>query len=146
MKVLVVVDMQQKFIAQCSADDLVGNVVEKIKRRRTEGYDIVLTHDLCGGITAAEVVGLCSDCKVYQKRSYGCKQLILDLAERKPTVVEFVGLCTDICVIANAMGVMAFLPYAEIVVDSRCCASTKEGHEAALRVMKSCNIKILGGS
>ena len=58
--------------------------------------------------------------------------------------VELVGLCTDICVISNAMLLKAFLPEVPIMVDSLCCAGvTPESHERALEAMKACQIEVL---
>lgn len=57
--------------------------------------------------------------------------------------VVFVGLCTDICVISNAMLLKAFLPEVKITVDAACCAGvTPESHENALRAMKMCQMNI----
>ena len=57
--------------------------------------------------------------------------------------VEIVGLCTDICVISNALLIKAYLPELEITVDSSCCAGvTPESHENALKSMEMCQIKI----
>lgn len=58
--------------------------------------------------------------------------------------VEFVGLCTDICVISNALLLRSFCPQIEIAVDASCCAGTNDkAHKASLLVMKSCCIDIL---
>lgn len=55
--------------------------------------------------------------------------------------VTLIGLCTDICVISNALLVKAFLPEAEIVVDASCCAGvTPASHQNALAAMKTCQI------
>ncbi|MGO5116092.1 cysteine hydrolase family protein [Candidatus Avoscillospira sp. LCP25S3_F1] len=60
------------------------------------------------------------------------------------TAVTLVGLCTDICVISNALLLKAFLPEVPIAVDSRCCAGvTPESHENALNAMQCCQIEIL---
>ena len=58
--------------------------------------------------------------------------------------IEFVGLCTDICVISNALMAKAhFFETALISCDATCCAgSTPEKHKAALEVMKSCQIVV----
>lgn len=57
--------------------------------------------------------------------------------------VEFIGLCTDICVVSNALLVKASFPEAPISVDSRCCAGvTPAKHEAALETMRSCQIVV----
>lgn len=59
--------------------------------------------------------------------------------------IELVGLCTDICIVSNALILKATYPYADIVVDASCCAgTTPENHKAALTVMKSCQINVIG--
>lgn len=62
-----------------------------------------------------------------------------------PMEIEMCGFCTDICVVSNALILKAYTYYfAEITVDSKCCAGvTPEKHEAALEVMKSCQINII---
>lgn len=61
----------------------------------------------------------------------------------KIDTIEIVGLCTDICVISNALILKANLPETPIYVDSKCCAGvTPEKHEAALEVMRSCQIEV----
>jgi nicotinamidase-related amidase len=62
----------------------------------------------------------------------------------KDVQIEIVGLCTDICVLSNAIGLKANLPEAKIIVDSECCAgTTPENHKAALIAMKSNQIEII---
>lgn len=57
--------------------------------------------------------------------------------------IILVGLCTDICVISNAMIIKAFLPEVKVTVDSACCAGVTPGsHENALRAMKICQVNI----
>ena len=57
--------------------------------------------------------------------------------------VTFIGLCTDICVISNALLAKAFVPEAEIVVDAACCAGVTPGsHKNALEAMKMCQIRV----
>jgi len=59
--------------------------------------------------------------------------------------VELVGLCTDICVVSNAMLLKAHYPEMEIAVDASCCAGvTPESHKAALTTMKMCQITVIG--
>ena len=58
--------------------------------------------------------------------------------------IEIVGVCTDICVISNALILKTFYPYVNIIVDASCCAgTTPEMHQKALDVMKSCQIEII---
>lgn len=61
-----------------------------------------------------------------------------------PTSIEIVGVCTDICVISNALILRAIFPETPIIVDASCCAgTTPEKHKAALEVMKSCCIEVI---
>ena len=58
--------------------------------------------------------------------------------------IELCGVCTDICVISNALALRMFYPNAKITVDASCCAGvTPEKHAAALEVMKSCQIDVI---
>jgi len=58
--------------------------------------------------------------------------------------IELVGLCTDVCVISNAMLLKAFLPETLIKVDASCCAGvTPESHERALKAMEACQIRVI---
>ena len=85
---------------------------------------------------------------VIEKETFGSKDLGIMLMELEragetPTEIELVGLCTDICVISNAILVKAFLPEVPVTVDSSCCAGvTPESHNNALEAMKMCQIKI----
>lgn len=57
---------------------------------------------------------------------------------------ELCGVCTDICVISNALILRSTFPNAKITVDASCCAgTTPEAHKAALMVMKSCLIDVI---
>ena len=70
-----------------------------------------------------------------------------DLRKQGKTGVEsvtLIGLCTDICVISNAMLVKAFLPEVPVMVDASCCAGvTPQSHENALNAMEICQIQVL---
>ena len=58
--------------------------------------------------------------------------------------ITFVGLCTDICVISNAMLLKAFLPEVPVIVDSLCCAGvTPDSHERALEAMKAGSVEVV---
>ena len=58
--------------------------------------------------------------------------------------IELVGVCTDICVVSNALILKSMYPRAKITVDASCCAGvTPENHKAALTVMKSCQIEVI---
>lgn len=142
-KVLVVIDMQTEFIKQCCAENIAERVAQKISLRKREGYEVVFTYDKSGGEIVAPVFKMSAGCRIYDKHSYGCAELICDLKAENPEIVEFVGVCTDICVITNALAAMTFLPFSTIVVDEKCCASANGGHRAAIKVMKGCKIKII---
>ena len=88
---------------------------------------------------------------VFDKETFGSMELAKFLRtyaaehalQEELTEVEFVGLCTDICVITNALLVRTVLPQTEISVDASCCAGvTPESHKNALEAMKMCQITI----
>ena len=65
------------------------------------------------------------------------------VTEGQEVEIELIGLCTDICVISNAMLIKAALPEVKVSVDSSCCAGvTPESHRNALEAMKMCQIEI----
>ncbi len=82
---------------------------------------------------------------VYEKPTFGSTALAEDMKkwyeEGQVDSIELVGLCTDICVISNALLLKAMMPELPIYVDASCCAGvTPEKHNAALEVMRSCQI------
>ena len=81
------------------------------------------------------------------KHTFGAVDLpafIRQAADKEPFRIELIGLCTDICVVSNALLLKANFPEAPIAVDAACCAGvTPEKHEAALETMRSCQIDIL---
>jgi len=79
---------------------------------------------------------------VVEKKSFGSTRLPSLI---KPyEVVEFAGVCTDICVISNALLIKAFYPEQRVQIDAACCAgSTPEAHRKALDVMANCQCKII---
>lgn len=81
-----------------------------------------------------------------KKPTFGSVKLVnvLSNVDEINTEITFVGLCTDICVVSNAMLLKANYPEMDIIVDASCCAGvTPEKHAAALEVMKSCQINIV---
>ena len=79
---------------------------------------------------------------ILEKPTFGSTELIAETAEYDRIVL--MGVCTDICVISNAMLLKAFYPEKEICVDASCCAGvTPESHARALEAMKMCQIDIL---
>ncbi|NMB97021.1 MAG: cysteine hydrolase [Clostridiaceae bacterium] len=88
------------------------------------------------------------DYKIFEKDTFGSVKLSEYIAELynagKIDQIEFVGLCTDICVVSNALLVKAMLPEVPVRVDATCCAGvTPETHNAALITMESCQIEII---
>lgn len=81
------------------------------------------------------------------KNTFGSDDLRDFLVEHAKDIeeIEFCGLCTDVCVISNVLMARQTLPNATIVIDASCCAGvTPEKHKAALEVMKSCQIDVIG--
>lgn len=170
-KVLVVVDMQNDFISGSlgtkEAQVIVPAVVAKIKEYQENGDKVVYTYDThgenymetqegrnlpvkhCirgtwGWELPDEIDELAAGAEKYEKPTFGSRRLMEDLAEWNPDTIEFVGLCTDICVVSNVLGTKAWLPETPLTVDSRCCAGvTPESHEAALATMRSCQVNVI---
>lgn len=170
MNILIVVDMQTDFISGAlgtpEAQAIVPKVAEKLRAfdgeviftRDThtpdylttqEGRNLPVEHcikDTDGWQIDASLTAL-RDGKVIDKPTFGSTELanyLSDLHEREAIErITLVGLCTDICVISNALLIKATLPEVEIAVDAACCAGvTLESHQNALNAMKMCQIKI----
>lgn len=172
MKVLIVVDMQNDFITGAlgtpEARSIVDRVVEKIK-----GFDgmVLATRDTHGKNYLSSAEGkklpvphcikgtagwqLCREIErllvtpPIDKPTFGSAelgQMLSSYNKIKPiTEVTLIGVCTDICVISNAMLVKAFLPEATVKVDASCCAgTTPESHRRALEAMQVCQIAVEG--
>ena len=166
-KALIVVDMQNDFIDGAlgtkEAVAIVPAVCEKIKSfdgtviftrdtheenylETQEGKNLPVKHCIRGTegwqITSALPVG---DSLVVDKPSFGSTELpnaVARLGELDE--IELCGLCTDICVISNAMILKATFPEVQMVVDHACCAGvTPESHNNALEAMKMCQIKVI---
>ena len=86
--------------------------------------------------------------RVFQKNTFGCLSMLdkVDelLIDGTDDEIHIVGLVTNICVISNALLLRAKFPNLHIYVHENCCAGTsKEAHEAALTIMKSCQIEVI---
>lgn len=166
MKVLIVVDMQKDFIDGAlgtpEAVAIVPNVIEKIKQYESEGGTVIYTKDThfenyletregrhlpvehcikgtIGHDIPSEI--LRGHELVFEKLTFGSVELADYLAKVDFDEIELVGLCTDICVVSNALMIKAHFPEREVSVDSSCCAGvTPATHEAALTTMKMCQI------
>ena len=164
-RTLIVVDMQNDFVTGSlgtkEAERIVDPVREKIREYQERGDEIIFTRDthfenylrtpegkklpvehciyLTNGwqiVEGLEVPG----CKYIDKETFGS----LEWKDFTFDKIELVGLCTDICVVSNALILKAIFPYAEITVDASCCAGvTPESHKAALETMKMCQIDMI---
>ncbi len=84
------------------------------------------------------------DCHYIEKPTFGSIQLAEEITALKPDKITLCGLCTDICVISNALLLRAYNPNVTIeVVQDACAGVTKENHLAALKTMQSCQIDII---
>ena len=86
-------------------------------------------------------------CKIIDKPTFGSIELcdhIVNIAKNEEIEVTLIGLCTDICVVSNAMLIKAALPEINInVVADACAGVTPDTHSSALATMKMCQIDIL---
>ncbi|MCI9657144.1 MAG: cysteine hydrolase [Lachnospiraceae bacterium] len=168
--ILVVVDMQNDFIDGAlgtkEAAAIVPGVQQKIRdfqgkvffTRDTHETDYMSTQEgqklpvphcikgTDGWQIHPDLQPLCQGTLI-DKVTFGSSELaaLLQAEDQKEPVdsITFIGLCTDICVISNALLVKAFLPEAKIIVDASCCAGvTPESHRNALEAMKVCQIQI----
>ena len=79
----------------------------------------------------------------YNKNTFGSQaladMLYFETLEQDQVEIELIGLCTDICVVSNAILIKTRLPEVTVIVDASCCAGvTPESHEAALTTLKMC--------
>lgn len=167
-KILVVVDMQNDFIDGAlgtpEAVKIVPAVCEKI---RSFDGDIVFTMDTHSSIYLETQEGrnlpvehcikgtdgwklnekiepLSQGCRIFEKPTFGSVELANFIAGGNYGEVELIGLCTDICVISNALLIKSYLPEVPVSVDAKCCAGvTPESHANALTAMKMCQINIV---
>ena len=88
-----------------------------------------------------------AEAKIFEKPVFGSEQMaeyLYELAQKEELKIELIGLCTDICVVSNALLLKAKLPETELTVNAKCCAGvTPESHEAALLTMKMCQIDVI---
>ena len=85
-----------------------------------------------------------ADDVIIDKPTFGSTELQQHVVEMGYTDVELIGLCTDICVISNAMLIKAALPECNVSVRADCCAGvTPESHQNALAAMAMCQIEII---
>jgi nicotinamidase-related amidase len=168
--ILVVVDMQKDFIDGAlgtkEAVAIVDNVAEAIRAfegevvftrdthfdnyiKTQEGRNLPVPH--CIKDTEGwqldkklEVIRT-ADMKVFDKLTFGSVELAQYLKSINDLEsVTLIGLCTDICVISNALLIKAYLPEVKISVIEKCCAGvTPDSHKNAISAMKMCQIEIV---
>ena len=108
----------------------------------TEGWEV--SADVWGAYTDVSKSGAGHLFTSVDKVTFGSIVLTFIANDIGYDRVVLCGVCTDICVISNAMLLRAALPEAEIVVDAACCAGVSpESHKRALEAMAPCNIKII---
>lgn len=167
-KLLVVVDMQKDFINGAlgtrEAEKIVPYVIDEIKNfdgdvvftfdthssiylETQEGKKLPVPHCIKGTdgwMLDESIKPLAVGKKCFEKPTFGSIELAEYVAGGDYKDITLIGLCTDICVISNAILIKAFLPEANIWVKSSCCAGvTPESHENALMAMKMCQINII---
>ena len=109
-----------------------------------EGKNLPVVHCIKGtkGWEISEKLSV-KDSMVFDKPTFGSVELAEYLKKENPDEIEIVGLCTDICVISNALLLKAYLPETPIVVKEALCAGvTPESHIRALESMKMCQVQI----
>ena len=164
-KTLIVIDMQNDFIdgslGTAEAVKIVDNVKKKIDEYRANGDTVIFTRDTHHDnyMETNEGKHLPVVHCIEGTEGWNIREgLVFDGAEiiDKPSFgytgwkdydfeeVELVGLCTDICVVSNALIIKALFPEIKVSVDPSCCAGvTPATHSAALETMKMCQIEIM---
>lgn len=171
-KLLIVVDMQKDFVdgalGSAEAVNIVPGVCSKIKNfdgdiivtldthydnymQTSEGKKLPVPHCIKGtdghklDVNVAQALAG-RKCICVEKPTFGSVELVKILSEKydmSDAEIELCGLCTDICVVSNALLLKANYPETPMSVDSACCAGvTPEKHKAALETMSSCQINV----
>lgn len=168
MKTLVVVDMQKDFIdgslGTKEAVAIVPNVAKKIREYRKNGDQIIFTRDTHQknyletqegkNLPVVHCIEGTPGWQISKKLEVKPEDLVINKVTfghvwKKKMIkgkeIELVGLCTDICVISNALGLKALFPEMPMKVDASCCAGvTPKSHKNALEAMKMCQIEVIG--
>ena len=165
MRATIVIDVQNDFVKGAlgskEAQEMIPRLVEKLKGVKwemiftqdthkanyletEEGRRLPIEHcikNTPGWDIVEEIEPFTEKATVIEKGAFGSTRLPSML--KKYDEIELCGLCTDVCVISNALLIKAFYPDKTVIIDSKCCAGvTPESHEAALLVMKNCGCVI----
>lgn len=167
-KLLLVIDMQNDFISGSLGSEMAQAILPAVQAKiaacQQEGGEVWFTRDThsadylqtqegrllpvehCIEGTPGHAIAGALDtqgCRVLDKRSFGSPELAELAAQGGYQEIELCGLCTDICVVSNALILKARLPETPVKVDAACCAGvTRESHEAALLTMKMCQVLV----
>lgn len=168
-KALVVIDMQNDFVfgalGSADAQAMLPNVVKRVQQARLDGEQVIFTRDTHGEeylrtqegkklpvphcIKATDGWAICDGLYekgdvVFDKPVFGSVELSAYLQARAFDSVEFIGVCTDICVVSNVLLAKATCLETEISVRADCCAGLSQAkHEAALETMRSCQVSVI---
>ena len=168
---LIVVDMQTDFVdgalGTAEAEAIVPAVRARIEKALALGERVIFTRDThpenyletqeghnlpvvhcVKGTPGWQIIPELSDLaeEIIDKPTFGSRTLGERLAAEQEEIgqITLIGLCTDICVISNALLLKAFLPEVPLAVEAACCAGvTPDSHETALASMKTCQIKVI---
>ena len=149
-RVLIVVDMQNDFVSGALGTPE-ARAIEPAVAARIRSFDgeVFATLDTHGPdyLRTQEGQRLPDAAHLLQKDTFGARELPGRIAAAlcgAPEEVVLAGVCTDICVISNALLVKAFFPEARVAVDAACCAGvTPKSHQTALDAMRACQIDVL---
>ena len=171
-KILIVVDMQNDFIDGALGTSEALAILPKVQKKiesfdgkiiftrdthtedymnTAEGKNLPVPHcikDTAGWQIADSLLPYAKNALIIDKPTFGsialAEYLTKENAENPIEEITLVGLCTDICVISNAMLTKATLPEVPLFVDASCCAGvTPESHERALAAMQVCQIRVV---
>ncbi len=166
---LIIIDMQKDFVTgalgSADAQAILPAVRTRIENARKNGEKIIFTRDTHGDdyfntqegkklpvahcIKDTDGWQICDGLYrqgdlVFDKPVFGSTELAQYLKEQAFDSVEFIGVCTDICVVSNVLLAKAVCLDTEIFVRASCCAGlSKQKHEAALETMRSCQVAVL---
>jgi nicotinamidase-related amidase len=173
-KVLVVIDMQIDFISGGfripAAEALVEPILERIKQGQEPPSELLLfTKDTHGtnylqtaegkklpivhGVKGTQgwelhprIAPYALPQYTFEKPTFGSILLMEFLKSRESEIIEIelAGLCTDICIISNALIIRAALPETKILLNPNLCTgTTPENHEKALSILQACHIDLI---